>query len=1056
MRKYKSIIICAILAFCFLLPSGLSSWIIGSLTQNYDIERVPIETFVSPYIVAYDSANNRYRTIDDAISSVTSGTITVIPTESLGNYNDSTPDNKDDEDLKRARTITKTSSLAANVKINIPHSLSASQTYVKENNANNTNFPDATDSRAYVSNEIFIGDNVVFTMNAGSSIDIGGVHDVATTGSALGLHNALKAATNYAQLILGSGTIVNCYGTITCSGYIKETDDGLSRINFIGSGANFYEPLVIYDWPNGTAGTGSIGEAFPFNFFNLPFAHTTLIFDYYSNFYAYMYFRVANGYSTTVSETIRIMSSNSSAFVQISDSTSKVRWRFSSGQKDSNGYPITPYINESKKTYIEIDGNAQVKEISFSFSGYNVKSSDYDLPINAEYRFVVKDGGVLTSPYSLNFLPGSELIVEKGGTLNLNGKTTFFMSSRNNDTDKYTLYKYSTFFPTIYSNSISSNQTLKFSAAAKLKVGGQAIINNNFGGYIVLNDDSTSSGANATQVSFGSSYKNSSTVTAFRSTGSPYYATFSFGALIPTPSIQNSTIVKEYSVPQKSQTYTKFNEECFNCSSLTYTITFAYDPACVIHDLPDITNLSYSSIFRAPGESSISKNGFNLTGWKYQNITFEPNQLYMMTDFVNLSSAPLTITLEAQWELKPGYTSRNVVYRKYQGDSLVNCYSTDLLVGDTITLGYDGSESRDPDISDDGKYKAYTFANYVIASQNYSKGISFTIPDGDGPLYIDPVFDYSLSSFSLSLSGLSGDLSSSTKITATLSPTIDKSLTYEWTSSDTSIVKIESTSGNTCTINKATNSSSATLTCVCKYNSITLASNSMSVSTSSCILEGTMITLADGSLTAVENISVGDYIRTWNLETGTFDAQPVILVEKTTDIHELLTLQFSNGESISVAYGQSFFDADLRDWIKIYTFNVADMIGRNVMVDNNGSLNSTTIIGYTIETQECTVYELITAFDYNFFANGLMTATPLIPDHVFFEVDEEFKYDPIKKEQDIALYGLYEYAQFEELLTYEQFLATNTPYWKIAVAKGYCDEAYVYQVIDMFLNLDHS
>lgn len=224
---------------------------------------------------------------------------------------------------------------------------------------------------------------------------------------------------------------------------------------------------------------------------------------------------------------------------------------------------------------------------------------------------------------------------------------------------------------------------------------------------------------------------------------------------------------------------------------------------------------------------------------------------------------------------------------------------------------------------------------------------------------------------------------------------------------------------------------------------------------SSCVIEGTLITLADGTQKRVEKIQIGELLRTWNFETGNYSIKPVILIEKQTLMDELLTVYLSNGQILTMCYGQSFFDRTLKDWIKVYTDNVDDYIGHEIMVDGDNGATFATIDDYEIYIEEATVYELITAFDYNFYANGIMTATPLIPDGIFFAVDENFKYDEELMMEDIERYGLYTYEEFSNLLTYEQFLATNTPYWKIAVEKGYCDESYVYEVISMFLGLEH-
>ena len=53
-----------------------------------------------------------------------------------------------------------------------------------------------------------------------------------------------------------------------------------------------------------------------------------------------------------------------------------------------------------------------------------------------------------------------------------------------------------------------------------------------------------------------------------------------------------------------------------------------------------------------------------------------------------------------------------------------------------------------------------------------------------------------------------------------------------------------------------------------------------------------------------------------------------------------------------------------------------------------------------------------------------------------FELDENMKIDEIKKQEDIGKYGLYEYAVFEEYVSYEIYLVFGGQYYKVAVEKG--------------------
>ncbi len=190
----------------------------------------------------------------------------------------------------------------------------------------------------------------------------------------------------------------------------------------------------------------------------------------------------------------------------------------------------------------------------------------------------------------------------------------------------------------------------------------------------------------------------------------------------------------------------------------------------------------------------------------------------------------------------------------------------------------------------------------------------------------------------------------------------------------------------------------------------------------SCVISGTNITMADDSSKIVDDIKLGDIVRTWDFEIGAYSAEPVILIERSQDITGYFYLLLDNGTSLGVSFRQAFFDMDKRDYVSIYENNAESYIGRNIMVEGSGGPSSAKIIGIEHVEKAVAVYEIVTAYDYNFFADGIMTApAPLIPDHTFFKVDGDLKYDPVAKKDDIAEYGLYRYEEYSDIFTEVMF-----------------------------------
>ena len=61
-------------------------------------------------------------------------------------------------------------------------------------------------------------------------------------------------------------------------------------------------------------------------------------------------------------------------------------------------------------------------------------------------------------------------------------------------------------------------------------------------------------------------------------------------------------------------------------------------------------------------------------------------------------------------------------------------------------------------------------------------------------------------------------------------------------------------------------------------------------------------------------------------------------------------------------------------------------------------------------------------------------------------------YDQEKMQADIEKYGLYTYEDFAEYVTYEQFVAFNGAYLKVAVGKGLITWEEILELIRAFVN----
>lgn len=217
---------------------------------------------------------------------------------------------------------------------------------------------------------------------------------------------------------------------------------------------------------------------------------------------------------------------------------------------------------------------------------------------------------------------------------------------------------------------------------------------------------------------------------------------------------------------------------------------------------------------------------------------------------------------------------------------------------------------------------------------------------------------------------------------------------------------------------------------------------------SACVDADTLITLANGTTKLAKDIKVGDMIQTWNFETGKLETQPVIYSGKTIETNATkITLYFSDGTSTSLINQQSYFDLTLMDYSLINRYSVDELIGHKFY--SNGS-ESKTLVSYEINEGEFEAVGILSAYNLNFIADSLLSAEGLIVEHTFFDVDDNMKYNPVKMEEDVLRYGLYDYYEWSHIISEEQFNLLSGKYYKVYVGKGYCSYEYLVHMVEHF------
>ena len=210
----------------------------------------------------------------------------------------------------------------------------------------------------------------------------------------------------------------------------------------------------------------------------------------------------------------------------------------------------------------------------------------------------------------------------------------------------------------------------------------------------------------------------------------------------------------------------------------------------------------------------------------------------------------------------------------------------------------------------------------------------------------------------------------------------------------------------------------------------------------SCLAAGTMITLADGSSKAVEDVTAGDRLLVWDLETGSCSEAAVIFNKSMPKIQQkLIHVCFSDGTDVTVAWDHGFFDVDLGRYIYINNGSLDKYTGHRFfkLVDKESNAWETVTLERTwTELKETDVYSPVVGRQFCYFTEGILSV-PGISGGIanIFEVDtDSMTYDKAKMEADISKYGIAAYEEFESFVPYDIFEAFNGKWMKISLGKG--------------------
>ena len=334
------------------------------------------------------------------------------------------------------------------------------------------------------------------TLEAGSSLRVNGAISLAgsyktAAGSASGY---MTGPFGQIQLDEGSSLVVQNGGSLYAWGFV--TGDGSVTVE---SSAKAYEWYQIADFRGGSASGSMHNHVFPFSQY------------YVQNIEAPM--TVEKGGSDIAYTGVYAMKSINSTSINFigDDGLFKV----------VEGSLTRRYDGKTDRIDYEINGNCQLNNLQLKLAGTSVNSRDYVLPITNNMTVGVEEGGSLTVNQDVALLPGVQLRIAQGGTVDVSSGTKMYVY----DADEWDNYVVGgKFKPVVYSPTKTYSRKDKDLVDARIDISGKLVANGEVyttkGGAALVSTDGTGvyeqAGAPGTEAVTYQYTQNGSEVTAHK------------------------------------------------------------------------------------------------------------------------------------------------------------------------------------------------------------------------------------------------------------------------------------------------------------------------------------------------------------------------------------------------------------------------------------------------------------------------------------------------------------------------------------------------------------
>lgn len=199
-----------------------------------------------------------------------------------------------------------------------------------------------------------------------------------------------------------------------------------------------------------------------------------------------------------------------------------------------------------------------------------------------------------------------------------------------------------------------------------------------------------------------------------------------------------------------------------------------------------------------------------------------------------------------------------------------------------------------------------------------------------------------------------------------------------------------------------------------------------------CLAEGTSISLGNNNYKNIEDIKVGDLIKTWDFFKGEESYEPVIAIESGYVDDKAIKLEFANGKQETVIESHAFYNYSRNEFVNISLDTYLDYVDEYFYFEDGVSkLVNSEIIDYSGN-----YYYLITAHNMNSFANGALNIVYEVNFLTLLASINEMKFDMDELNSYIELYGLSNYEDYSFLVDEFTFDAFNGQYLNILISRG--------------------